>query len=528
MAFFIMKKINFILFFSFLFSFYNFDSDDWFFVSKPDRIKSITQDSFSVYFLADNGIYTYDYMNDKIFYNIDLSYGLADKEKQYIYYHPLVDYFFVITDDQILYKASVNFYWNKKNFSSLNINSFLSIDKIGFSDKYLVIYLNNTYKIIDLFTMNLIDSDINELNNIHWLDNNSDNLDLSSFYTLDNTLISSDYIRDISNITHLKTCSMYDSHDNLWIGMNTGAIYKVDDFSYEIQRVNIGPNVDYVSNIYNDNSNNWYFFDNYFRRTGEYMNFNNEGYFLSIWNEKQDVWTHISRNEDILVSDIIINDIMRIKDFILFSTINGLIIYNLKTDSWFHEETFLNTYDKSLWTMKADNDKLYFATTSGIIVCNYLIIDNQLKVYYDTHIFKNNEIYDIDINEDIIYFSSEKGLYKYNNNLSLLDLNIYYNIEAFNSYVLASNRNLWYIDNSGKHLLSSNVIQFSSYEGNKICATDFNEIKMINFESKDEWYLNLNKLNINEPIYSINCDNEWLWFSNPNGISFFKWDTYEN
>ena len=63
--------------------------------------------------------------------------------------------------------------------------------------------------------MNLIDSDINELNNIHWLDNNSDNLDLSSFYTLDNTLISSDYIRDISNITHLKTCSMYDSHDNL-------------------------------------------------------------------------------------------------------------------------------------------------------------------------------------------------------------------------------------------------------------------------------------------------------------------------
>ena len=135
---------------------------DWFFVSKPDRIKSITQDSFSVYFLADNGIYTYDYMNDKIFYNIDLSYGLPDKEKQYIYYHPLVDYFFIITDDQILYKASVNFYWNKKNFSSLNINSFLSIDRIGFSDKYLVIYLNNTYKIIDLFTMNVIDTDINE------------------------------------------------------------------------------------------------------------------------------------------------------------------------------------------------------------------------------------------------------------------------------------------------------------------------------------------------------------------------------
>ena len=75
-----MKKINFILLFSFLFSFYNFNSEDWVFISEPDIINSITEDSFYIYFLANNGIYSYDKMNEDFFYNIDLSYNLVDEE----------------------------------------------------------------------------------------------------------------------------------------------------------------------------------------------------------------------------------------------------------------------------------------------------------------------------------------------------------------------------------------------------------------------------------------------------------------
>ena len=525
-----MKKINFILLTSFILSFYNFDSNDWFFISEPDVIKSITKDSFSVYFLADNGIYTYDYMDEYIFYDVELSQGLLDEEKHHIYYHPSIDYFFIITNNHILYKSRVSFYWNKKSFSSLNIDSFSSIYKIGFSDKYLIINSNNKYKIIDLFTMNSIDEDLNESDSINWLNQSLANLDLSTFYTLDNSLISSNHIKDISNITHFSTSSMYDSNQNLWIGMNSGAIYKVDDFSYEIKRMNIGPRLDYVSDVRSDNLGNWYFFDNYFRRTGNYSIFNNGGYFLSIWNENNDDWIHISKNEDILVNNIIINDIQRLDYFILFSTIDGLIVYNLKLDTWSHHTNFLRSHNKSLWKARMHDNKIYFASSSGIIVCTYLISDNKFEIYFDEKILTNNEIYDIDINNNIIYFSSEKGLYKYNMNrdLILLDLNIYYKIKNFDSYTLASNNNLWYIDNLGRHLLSNNVNQFNSYDGIKICATDFNEIKIINFDSKSEWYLNLNKFNMNERIYSIDCDDEWLWFPNSKGVSFFKWDNYED
>ena len=54
------------------------------------------------------------------------------------------------------------------------------------------------------------------------------------------------------------------------------------------------------------------------------------------------------------------------------------------------------------------------------------------------------------------------------------------------------------------------------------------EFLLLDYNSKDEWVLNLDQLNMSEPIYSIDCDNQWLWFSNSRGVSFFRWDNYEN
>jgi hypothetical protein len=82
MAFFIMKKNNFIvlIFLSLLSSFYNFDFEDWHFISEPDIIRSMTQDSFNIHFLSDEGIYSYDIISEDFFYNFDLSINLKMKK----------------------------------------------------------------------------------------------------------------------------------------------------------------------------------------------------------------------------------------------------------------------------------------------------------------------------------------------------------------------------------------------------------------------------------------------------------------
>tara|TARA_B100000029_G_scaffold347400_1_gene339734 strand:+ start:1052 stop:2656 length:1605 start_codon:yes stop_codon:yes gene_type:complete len=531
-----MKKINFILLFSFLFSFYNFNSEDWVFISEPDIINSITEDSFYIYFLANNGIYSYDKMNEDFFYNIDLSYNLVDEEKYYIHYHKSTDYFFIFTQNYILSKSSVSSRWKKYPLSSFNIHSFYSIEQIGFSDNNLYLELYSGYIQIDLFTMNSINlGEIDNIGDIYWLFYNASDLDLSNYYTLDNSLINSNSIEDISDSEHFVTSYMLDRNENLWIGMDSGAIYQVDDFSYNIERIDAGPRVKYVSGLYNDDKYNWYFFDNYFRRTGNYS-YQNNGYFLSIWNEKDNDWIHIPKNETILINNAIINNIYRLDDYILFLTMDGLIIYSLRSNDWYQQHNFYN--NQALWMVEEYNKKLYFASSDGLIVANYQIIDNKLQLYLDEILLNDIEVYDI----SFPFISSKEGLYEINNNsMFLINPDTYFNIEKYKKinnpnkyFVLALdfNNRLWRVkDNDKKHNSNSfirkrigNNIDNFCYIDNKIFAVDYNRIKMIS--DHKEWVFDLSQLNVNGPIYSIDCDNEWLWFTHSKGIAFFKWINY--
>jgi len=245
MAFFItMKKIYFILLaISLVIPFYNYDQDDWVIIYEPDNIISITEDSFNIYFLADNGIFSYDYMDEYFYYNTELSYDLPKDNYRYIYYHPIIDYFFIITDNEILYRSSVSFHWNSIKLTSLNLFSFNSIDKIGFSNEFLIINSNDNYMKFDLYTMRFIDNDISNIGFIDWLSDFYNDINLSQFYSMDNAIIGSNYITDNSKKNHIVNSYYYDKNEDLWIGMDTGSIYKVNYFSYNIERVDIGPRV---------------------------------------------------------------------------------------------------------------------------------------------------------------------------------------------------------------------------------------------------------------------------------------------
>ena len=310
--------------------------------------------------------------------------------------------------------------------------------------------------------------------------------------------------------------------------MNTGAIYKVDDSSYEIMRINTGPRVSFISSVYNDDDGNWFFMDNYYKRTG-YEDSNFEGYILSIWNENTNNWVHIPKNDNILINDITINNVQKYDNFIIFSTFNGLIIYDIEYAIWHHSYNFLNVSNRVVWDVSFYNDKVYVSTSNGIVECNFTIIDNQFKIYQNKIMFKNSEIYDFKIKNDELFMSGSEGLFNYNlntNELTIIDNRIYKNIEVFDAYILASNKNLWLIDDSGRELISNRVKDFNVSE-NKICSTDRNEIKIINLDTKYEWLLSKNDIRQNDFIYSIDCDDEWLWFTSNLGVSYFKWSNYE-
>ena len=524
------KLLIFLIFISTSISFYNYDLDDWFFIIEPNNIVSITQDSFNLHFLAENGIFSYDLTTEEFFFNVNLSSNINDEKKYLIHYEKSNDYFFIFSKKHLLYKSSVSSYWNKRRLSDFNIPSINSIKKIGFNDQYIFIESKNSFTVINSFSM-LFEkkASIDSYNNINWINNQINSLDLRDFYTFGDDRIYENYILDESQLEHYATSSILDWYENLWIGTNTGAIYKVDDSSYEIIRINTGPRVSFISSVYNDDGN-WFFMDNYFKRTG-YEDSNFEGYILSIWNENTNNWIHIPKNDNILVNDITINNVQKYDNFIFFSTFNGLIIYDIEYGVWHHSYNFLNVSNRVVWDVNFYKDKMYVSTSNGIVECNFTIIDNQFKIYENKLMFKNSEIYDFKIKNDELFVSSSEGLFNYNlntNELTIIDNRIYKKMEVFDTYILASNKNLWLIDDSGRKLISNRVKDFNVSENqNKICSTDYNEIKIINLDTKYEWLLSKNDIGKNDFIYSIDCDDEWLWFTSNLGVSYFKWSNYE-
>ena len=82
----------------------NFDPDDWYVIKKMGSISSITEDNYSIYILADNGIFTIDKSLGDIEYNVELSDNFNDP--QILFYDEYSDYFWLITRSEIYVKSS--------------------------------------------------------------------------------------------------------------------------------------------------------------------------------------------------------------------------------------------------------------------------------------------------------------------------------------------------------------------------------------------------------------------------------------
>ena len=113
----------------------NFDPDDWYVIRKIGSISSITEDNFSIYLLADNGIFTIDKLSGDIEYNVQLS----DKfyNPQIIYYDNYSDYFWLITRTEIYIKSSVSSYWRNLDYTDLGFEFRRTIYDIGSSPSYM-------------------------------------------------------------------------------------------------------------------------------------------------------------------------------------------------------------------------------------------------------------------------------------------------------------------------------------------------------------------------------------------------------
>ena len=168
----------------------NFDPDDWYVIKKMGSISSITEDNFSIYILADNGIFTIDKSSGDIEYNVEFSDKFYDP--QIIYYDEYSDYFWLITRNEIYVKSSVSSYWRNLNYTDLGFDFRRTIYDIGSSPSYMWIDVGTQILPVYAFGTKISDNneiDESEIDLIKWghysNGRSGESLDISSYLIMD-------------------------------------------------------------------------------------------------------------------------------------------------------------------------------------------------------------------------------------------------------------------------------------------------------------------------------------------------------
>ena len=80
---------------------FNYHDDDWFILSNPGIITSITVTNDKVIFSAENGVYSYDKYNQEIEYIDDYTKDFDTEKYHLIHYDKFRDFLWILTDDNI-------------------------------------------------------------------------------------------------------------------------------------------------------------------------------------------------------------------------------------------------------------------------------------------------------------------------------------------------------------------------------------------------------------------------------------------
>ena len=145
--------------------------------------------------------------------------------------------------------------------------------------------------------------------------------------------------------------------------------------------------------------------------------------------------------------------------------------------------------------------------------------------------FNNIEIYDIEIDSFYFYVSSSNGLFKISQEseqINKISTRKFKKIQIANKIIWGIEYSLWWIDLEGNEFKYENgIIDFFIYE-DFVWATNGIEINLSNSSNHQEWDIPLEKGMEGAHIYSLSCDDEWVWFLTNNGIIFYNWSTYNN
>ena len=518
-----------------------YDSDDWYALKSAGSIRSITEGPFSVYFATDNGIFSYNFLDDIIEYDFELNRGMDVNNKIIsIHYDKYSDQVWIATDNGIFYKNSIFNTFNKVDFNNSNTYNLYNIGSLGSVNKYVIAQYGLGYIFIDSFSGSEIKPppDFN-LNDINWspslYDYRMNDIDVSNYYA-DNWIIGFKTIIDKYGKQESVNIYFEDSQLNLWFGTNKGSLIKGYKYTNKVDVLKIGPFSKGITSVTNNKKGDWFLASGKFRRYGSISQFNyskESNPFISIWNEYDNSWKYLNESDFSELSNPDVNCIYYINDNSLaIGLMRGLLITSLDN---FKDYQFIDMKDgiadESVFKIDYYDNKLFIMTIKGISIysleSNFIIEENILD-YFD---LSDSEVLDMALIKDKLYFSTKAGLFQYYINERKIDKisnNIFFDIDYHNNSIYGLNHDLWLInlDNYNESILRSGSARNFKVTDTHIWMNLKDSIRLIDLDSREEWIYDHNDELNNIEVFDIINDGDWVCLLTDNGLIFYNWSNY--
>ena len=515
---------------------FSYKSDDWFTISNPGAINSITSTHDEIYFCTDNGIYIYNLSTKSFAFEEDYLRTFHSSESMMIHYDEYRDYLWYLNKDDLNYKPRISSFWRQIDFYELDVNSYRSIKNIG--SNHFNVYLDLGHSIIALdpitgkYQEELNENDFNQIN---WSSSNYntyyDNFDLSNYYSFEGfNIISNNEIENNGRLIYITTI-FKDRRNDYWIGTSSGEIFFCDSKMKSMKKIDSIPLISNINISYFDDYEEWWMSTNDNILINDRMHISENPIFISKWIELENKWINYTKTQYSNIESKDITSFCRIENWLYIGTNKGLLIFDINQNKWSLIDKTNGLHSNVIYDLIYFNNNIYIATELGI---NILTTFGNILIYQEVfNSFNNFTIYDLNIVNDNFFLATDIGVYQYSYKENIINkiisdkyINIF--VDNQNNFILSRRNKLYKLNNRRELILSTDQIKNLSFCNDYVWVNNINKAIIINLKNNKILEYNQNDGIVGDIINHIDCDDSWVWFSTNKGISMYNWNKYHN
>ncbi len=516
-----------------------YEPDDWQYIPATAMITSASEGLNGIYFSTYDGLLFFDYNTQRLDHQPQINVGLPSHHLYHVFFDPSTNALWTVYDDGIAFRLATDDTWRVVPFQALpDFFHGQSVSRIGGSFDGIWLDMNGVFTLLNPFTGDFMRQILTTPDGIvDW------NTSQATFYEpleLVGWITDGEWFAGVREflgpgyLTAIPTLVYQDRSDHLWFGTDLGIIFRGDPSTHRLTPFQAGIAPKPVITLFIDDDRIW-FADNAFRRVGN-NGTRREGYFLSAWDENISSWRYYSSLGSEAIRDDRVNDILRVERQLWLATMNGITLFDTRSESWSFIGLDAGLSDRAVWDLERHGEAVFAATIRGVDrispVTHQVIPDDSISGVPE------GEIYTLVSTGPVLYAGTHDGIYAYQEEEAVKWQLV--------SYLPATS--LWY-DDGDLFVVANNYIYYREPGENNFTlysiplTSDVRILEIKGYRSyiwlatsqgaylydrvaRQIFVFNQDDGLPSDIVYSVEPESEWVWFLTNEGVVRFNWRAY--